>query len=136
MVYSYSLVWDGANNLTRRPVRILAANLPRLFLKMIITAFSDHPDMKMIGQLTDETNGPETAEKTKSDSVVNSLAKSGECASVRECTLRKRHTLRIIAISPRNEHSPYYSASPRIYSRDVETSETQSVVSCGLQSAT
>jgi chemotaxis response regulator CheB len=106
-----------------KPIRVLVANRPRLMRELILTTFSDQPDIEIVDEVPDEADILERVEKTNPDFVVIAQDTLGERPSVCDIVLRRRPDTRIIAIAPHHNYSVYYWASLDIHSRDVEASE-------------
>ena len=106
-----------------RPIRVLVANRPRLMRELILTTFSDQPDIEIVGEVVDETDIPASMEKTNPDVIVITQDKLGERPSICDAVLRQRPDVRIIAIAPHHNYSVYYWASLNIHSHGVEASE-------------
>jgi chemotaxis response regulator CheB len=106
-----------------KPIRVLVANRPRLMRELIITTFSDQPDIEIVDEVPDEADIPGSVEKTNPDFLIIAQDTLGKRPGICDVVLRQRPNLRIIAILPHHRHSVYYWASIEIYSREVEASE-------------
>jgi DNA-binding NarL/FixJ family response regulator len=106
-----------------KPIRVLVANPPRLMRELILTTFSDQPDIEIVGEVADEAELLESVEKTNPDFVVIAQDRLGERPAVCDTVLRRHPHVRIIAVAPHDNYSIYYWASLDIHSRDVEASE-------------
>ncbi|HTS71445.1 MAG TPA: hypothetical protein VMO17_20910 [Terriglobia bacterium] len=106
-----------------RPIRVLVANRPRLLRELILTTFSDQPDIQIVDEVEDESEIPARVEKTNPDFIVIGQDTLGERPSVCDVVLRLRPDVRILAIVPHQGYSVYYWASLNICSSDVEASE-------------
>jgi DNA-binding NarL/FixJ family response regulator len=91
--------------------------------ELILTTFSDQPDIEIVGEVVDETDIPASMEKTNPDVIVITQDKLGERPSICDAVLRQRPDVRIIAIAPHHNYSVYYWASLNIHSHGVEASE-------------
>lgn len=123
-----------------KPIRVLVANRPRLMRELILTTFSDQPDIEVVGEVTDEADIPVSIERTNPDVVVIAQEKLGERPSICDAVLRQWPDLRVIAVAPHQNYSVHYWASINIHSSDVEASEeaildvlrTKGIPVCGL----
>ncbi len=106
-----------------KPIRVLVANRPRLMRELILTTFSDQPDIEVVGEVADEADIPVSIERTNPDVVVIAQEKLGERPSICDVVLRQRPDVRVIAVAPHHNYSVHYWASPNIHSHDVEASE-------------
>lgn len=106
-----------------KPIRVLVANRPRMMRELIVTTFSDQPDIEIVDEVSDEADIPVGVEKTHPDFVVITQDTLGERPSVCAAVLRKHPNVKIIAIVPHNDFSVFYWSSIEIYSRKVEASE-------------
>jgi chemotaxis response regulator CheB len=106
-----------------KPIRVLVANRPRLMRELILTTFSDQPDIEIVGEVADEADIAVSVEKTNPDFVVVSQDKLGERPSICDAVLRQRPEVRIIAVAPHQNQSVHYWASLNIHSHNVEASE-------------
>jgi chemotaxis response regulator CheB len=106
-----------------KPIRVLVANRPRLMRELILTTFSDQPDIEIVGEVADEADIPVTVEKTNPDVVVIAQEKLGERPRICDTLLRQRPDVRVIAVAPHQNYSVHYWASLNIHSHDVEASE-------------
>jgi chemotaxis response regulator CheB len=91
--------------------------------ELILTTFSDQPDVEIVGEVADEVDIPVSVEKTNPDVVVIAQDKLGERPSICDTVLRLRPDVRIIAVAPHHNYSVHYWASLDIHSHDVEASE-------------
>ena len=106
-----------------KPIRVLVANRPRLMRELILTTFSDQPDIEIVGEVTDEADIPVSVEKTNPDVVVIAQEKLGERPTICDTVLRQRPDVRVIAVAPHQNYSVHYWASLNIHSHDLEASE-------------
>ena len=106
-----------------KPIRVLVANHPRLMRELILTTFSDQPDIEIVGEVANEADIPVSIEKTNPDFVVIAQEKLGERPSICDTVLRQRPDVRVIAVAPHHNYSVHYWASLNIHSHDVEASE-------------
>ena len=107
----------------KKPIRVLVGNRPRLMRELILTTFSDQPDIEIVGEVADEADILVSIEKTNPDVVVIVQEKLGERPSICDAVLRQHPDIRIIAVAPHHNHSVHYWASLNIHSHDVEASE-------------
>lgn len=107
----------------KKPIRVLVANRPRLIRELLLTTFSDQPDIEIVGEVADEADILESVEKTNPDFVIIAQDTLGKRPSVCDTVLRQHPDIRIIAVAPHNNYSVHYWASLNIHSRDVEASE-------------
>jgi len=105
------------------PIRVLVANGPRLMRELILTTFSDQPDIEIVGEVPGEADIPERVEKTNPDFVVLAQDALGERPNVCDIVLGQRPDIRMIVIAPHHNYLVYYWASPDIHSRHAEASE-------------
>jgi len=106
-----------------KPIRVLMANRPRLMRELLLTTFSDQPDIEIVDEVPDESDIPAGVEKTHPDFVVITQDSLTEQPGVCETVLRRYPHTRIIAIVPHHNFSIFYWASMDICSRKVEASE-------------
>ncbi len=106
-----------------RAIRVLVANRPRLMRELILTTFSDQPDIEIVGEIADEADIPASVERTNPDVIVITQDKLGERPSICDAMLRQRPNMRIIAVAPHDNYSVHYWASLDIHSHGVEASE-------------
>jgi chemotaxis response regulator CheB len=104
-------------------IRVLVVSGPRLMRELILTTFSDQPDIEIVGEVADEAELLESVEKANPDFVVIAQDRLGERPAVCDTVLRRHPDIRIIAVAPHDNYSIYYWASLDIHSRDVEASE-------------
>jgi hypothetical protein len=106
-----------------KPIRVLVANRPRLMRELILTTFSDQPDIEIVGEVADEADIVEGAEKTNPDFIIIAQDTLAEGPNVCDTVLRQRPDIRVVAVAPHHNYLVYYWASPDIHSRRVEASE-------------
>ncbi len=106
-----------------KPIRVLVANRPRLMRELILTTFTDQPDIQVVGEVSDEADIPASIERTNPDVVVIAQEKLGERPSICDVVLRQWPDIRVIAVAPHHNYSVHYWASLNIHSHDVEASE-------------
>jgi chemotaxis response regulator CheB len=106
-----------------KPIRVLVANGPRLMRELILTTFSDQPDIEIVGEVADEADIMERVDKTNPDFVIIAQDKLAEGPNVCDMLLRQRPDIRVVAVAPHHNYLVYYWASPDVHSRHVEASE-------------
>ena len=106
-----------------KPIRVLVANRPRLIRELILTTFTDQPDIEVVGQVTDEADILESVEKTNPDFVLIAQDSLGRRPNVCDIVFRLYPKIRIIAVAANQKYSVHYWASLDIHSHDVEPSE-------------
>ncbi len=106
-----------------KPIRVLVASRPRLIRELILSTFSDQPDIEIVNEVPDEADILEKAEKLNPDFIVIAQDALAERPKVCDIILRRCPGTRIIAIAPHHNYSVYYWASLDIHSRKVEASE-------------
>jgi chemotaxis response regulator CheB len=91
--------------------------------ELILTTFSDQPDIEIVGEVANEADILVSVEKTNPDVVVIAQEKLGERPRICDTVLRQRPDIRVIAVAPHHNHSVHYWASLNIHSHDLEASE-------------
>jgi chemotaxis response regulator CheB len=107
----------------QKAIRVLVANQPRLLRELILTTFSDQPDIEIVGEVTDESDISAKVSKTDPNFVVIALDDPTKRPAICDDLLREHPNLRVIAVAPRRESVVYYWASFAIHSSDIEASE-------------
>ena len=105
------------------PIRVLVANRPRLIRELILTTFTDQPDIEVVGQVTNEADILESVEKTNPDFILIAQDSLGSRPNVCDIVFRLYPNVRIIAVAANQKYSVHYWASLAIHSHDVEPSE-------------
>jgi chemotaxis response regulator CheB len=106
-----------------KPIRVLVANRPRLIRELILTTFTDQPDIEVVGQVTNEADILESVEKTNPDFILIAQDSLGSRPNVCDIVFRLYPKVRIIAVAANQKYSVHYWASLAIHSHDVEPSE-------------
>lgn len=106
----------------KNAIRVLVADHPRLLRELVLTTFSDQPDI-IVDEVADEADIVAKVKETRPDFLVIAQKKLGERPGICDTVLRQQPDLRIIVIAPHHNHSVFYWASINIHSRDVEASE-------------
>jgi len=107
-----------------KPIRVLVANGPRLMRELILTTFSDQPDIEIVGEVANEADILERVEKTNPDFVIIAQDTLPEGPNVVcDLVLRRRPDIRFVAVAPHHNYLVYYWGSPDIHFRHVEASE-------------
>jgi chemotaxis response regulator CheB len=106
-----------------KPIRVLVANRPRMIRELILTTFTDQPDIEVVGQVTNEADIVDSVEKTNPDFVLIAQDSLGTRPSVCDTVFRLYPKVRIIAVDSNQQYSVHYWASLDIHSHDVEPSE-------------
>jgi|ERR1700756_4334318 chemotaxis response regulator CheB len=106
-----------------KPIRVLVANRPRLIRELILTTFTDQPDIEVVGQVTNEADILESVEKTNPDFILIAQDSLGSRPNVCDIVFRLYPNVRIIAVAANQKYSVHYWASLAIHSHDVEPSE-------------
>ncbi len=106
-----------------KPIRVLVANRPRLIRELIMTTFTDQPDIEIVGEVTDEADIPGRVDSTHPNFVIIAQDRWGKRPSVCDTVLQMHPEVRIIAVAPDHNCSVYYWASLDIHSSNIEASE-------------
>jgi chemotaxis response regulator CheB len=106
-----------------RQIRVLVAIRPRLMRELILTTFSDQPDIEIVGEVVDETKVPDAVDRLSPDFLVLSQDDMGKRPTICDLVLRQHPEVRIVAVSPDRNYSVHYWVSFDIHSHDVEASE-------------
>lgn len=106
-----------------KTIRVLVANRPRLIRELIMTTFTDQPDIEIVGEVTDEAEIPGRVDSTHPDFVIIAQDRLGKRPNVCDTVLQLHPEVRIIAVAPDRNCSVYYWASLDIHSSNIEASE-------------
>jgi chemotaxis response regulator CheB len=90
---------------------------------MVRETIVEQPDMRVVGEATNEAEILELMERTRPDCLIIGLERSGERPALCDLLLERFPHTRILAISPAGDCSVFYWASLHIHSDPVETSE-------------
>jgi chemotaxis response regulator CheB len=107
----------------QRAIRVLVANQPRLLRELILTTFSDQPDIEIVGEVADESEIRAKVSTTDPNFVVIALDDPNKRPPICDDLLREHPNLRVIAVATRKESVVYYWASLDIHSSNIEASE-------------
>ena len=106
-----------------KAIRVLVANQPRLMRELILTTFSDQPDIEIVGEVGEESEISENVKKTLPNFVVVALEHPGRRPAICDALLREHPEVRVIAVAPEKNFVVYYWSSLDIHSNDIEASE-------------
>ena len=107
----------------QRAIRVLVANQPRLLRELILSTFSDQPDIEIVGEVADESDIRAKVSTTDPNFVVIALDDPNKRPAICDDLLREHPNLRVIAVAARKESVVYYWASLDIHSNNIEASE-------------
>jgi len=107
----------------QRAIRVLVANQPRLLRELILSTFSDQPDIEIVGEVADESDIRAKVSTTDPNFVVIALDDPNKRPAICDDLLREHPNLRVIAVAARKESVVYYWASLDIHSSNIEASE-------------
>ncbi len=107
----------------QRAIRVLVANQPRLLRELILSTFSDQPDIEIVGEVADESEIRAKVSTTDPNFVVIALDDPNKRPAICDDLLREHPNLRVIAVAARKESVVYYWASLDIHSSNIEASE-------------
>ncbi len=105
-----------------RPTRILVANTPKLMREIVLATLTDHEDIEIVGEVSEESQILPRMHATLPDIVVIALDESGARPGICDRVLREFPDVRIIAVASREDRSVFYWASFDIHSNDIEAS--------------
>jgi len=91
--------------------------------ELILTTFSDQPDIEIVDEVPDKADILERVEKTNPDFIVIAQDTLAERPDICDIVLRRHPEIRILAIAPHHDYSVYYWASLDIHFHHVEASE-------------
>ena len=104
-------------------IRVLVANHPKLMREVILTTFSDQPDMEIVGEVSDEMEIQDCVNQVLPDLLVIALDGTGKRPLICDTVLNAHPEVRIIAVSAAQNRSICYWASLQIQSKNIEPSE-------------
>jgi chemotaxis response regulator CheB len=107
----------------QRAIRVLVANQPRLLRELILSTFSDQPDIEIVGEVEDESEIRAKVSTTDPNFVVIALDDPNKRPAICDDLLREHPNLRVIAVAARKESVVYYWASLDIHASNIEASE-------------
>jgi len=107
----------------QRAIRVLVANQPRLLRELILSTFSDQPDIEIVGEVADESDIRAKVSTTDPNFVVIALDDPNKRPAICDDLLREHPNLRVIAVAASKESVVYYWASLDIHSSNIEASE-------------
>ena len=107
----------------QRAIRVLVANQPRLLRELILSTFSDQPDIEIVGEVEDESEIRAKVSTTDPNFVVIALDDPNKRPAICDELLREHPNLRVIAVAARKESVVYYWASLDIHASNIEASE-------------
>jgi DNA-binding NarL/FixJ family response regulator len=105
-----------------RTTRILVANAPKLMREIVMATLTEHQDIEIVGEVTDESEILSRIQVTLPDLVVIALDETGARPRICDEVLREFPGVRIIAIASRKDRSVFYWASFDIHANDIEAS--------------
>lgn len=107
-----------------KEVRVLVANQPRLMREAVLAAVSKQPDIKVVGEVSEEAEILAALERTEPDFLIIALGASDERPSICDFVLEGRPQLRVLAIAPNRDTAIFYWVSGgEICASRVDTSE-------------
>ena len=106
-----------------KPIRVLLANHPRLMRELILSMFSEQPDIEIVGEVADEADVMGSIERTQPDVVVIAQDDFRERPRLCNEVLHQWPIIRIIAVGPHKDHLVHYWTTLDIHSDDIEASE-------------
>ena len=106
-----------------KAIRVLVANHPRLARELMLTTFTDQPDIEIVGEVAEESEISENVKRTLPNFVVVALDQPGRRPAICDELLREHPTVRVIAVAPEKNFVVCYWASPSIHSNNIEGSE-------------
>ena len=106
----------------QKTTRILVANHPKLMREVIVAAFTDQPDIEIVGEVAHEADILTQVQTTLPDLLVIALEETGRRPAICDRVLRECPGVRILAVASRQDRTICYWASFHIYSDDIEAS--------------
>jgi chemotaxis response regulator CheB len=105
-----------------RVTRILVANAPKLMREVVLATLTDHQDIEIVGEVSNEDEILSRMQMTLPDLVIIALDETGARPEICDRVLREYPDVRIIAVAARKDRSVFYWASFDIHSNDIEAS--------------
>src|SRR5260370_42703830 len=102
-----------------KAIRVLVANHPRLARELLLATFADQPDIEIVGEVTEESDIPESVKRTLPNFVVIALDQTGIRPRICDDLLREHPEVRVIAGAPKNNYIVYYWASLDIHANNI-----------------
>ena len=102
--------------------RILVANAPKLMREVVLATLTDHVDIEIVGEVSQESEILPRMRLTLPDVVVIALDETGVRPAICDQVLREFPQVRIIAVASRKDRSVFYWASFDIHANDIEAS--------------
>ncbi len=106
-----------------RQIRVLVADRLKLMREVIIEAFSDQPDIEIVGEVQEESEIVPRVQETHPDFVFIDLDDPEKRPALCDAVLRVHPSVNIIAVAPHSNRTVCYWASYDIHSRILESSE-------------
>jgi AmiR/NasT family two-component response regulator len=104
-------------------LRVVMANPPKLMRQLLLEKLKEEPWIEMVGEATQESEIRELAQKTAPDLVVVTADRPGRRPAICDELLSEFLALRLIAVTPRENHAVSYWASLEIHADEIESSE-------------
>lgn len=102
--------------------RILVANAPKLMRDIVLATLTDHEDIEIVGEVSDESEILPRMRTELPNIVVIALDEEETRPAICDRILREFPDVRIIALASRRDRSVFYWASLDIHSNDIEAS--------------
>ena len=106
-------------------LRVVMANPPKLMRKLLLEKLKEEPWIEMVGEATQESEIRELAQKTAPDLVVVTADRPGRRPAICDELLSEFLALRLIAVTPRENHTVSYWASLEVHADEIESSECE-----------
>jgi DNA-binding NarL/FixJ family response regulator len=91
--------------------------------ELTLETISDHPDIEIVGEVTDKADIARAVEKTQPNFLIVALKKQDRLPAACHEVLQRHPELKVIAIAPDRNSSMFYWASLRVQSNKIEPSE-------------
>lgn len=106
-----------------RMIRVVIANRPRLIRELIVSTIADQPDIEIVAEIQDESEIPRIVEQTAPEFLIITLDSPDQRPLLCDSLLRQHPEMKIMALAAEGNCTMFYSASLRIHSTILETSE-------------
>lgn len=102
--------------------RVLVANSPKLMREIVLATLTDHQDIEIVGEVSDEAEILPRMQTALPDLIVIALDETGARPEICDRVLGEFPKVRIIAVAARKDRSVFYWASFDIHANDIEAS--------------
>ena len=108
---------------TKRTIRVVVANEPRLMRELVLETIAGQPDIEIVSEVQNRADITRVVEDVQPDFLIIELTESESCLLLYSKLLQQFPKMKILALSLDGDSKIFYGPSLHVLANGVEASE-------------